>query len=267
MENVLETDQDKVQIDQSPDGHCSSSQQNENNETNIVEVKKVDESVSDEEIDLQSASSHSSGIDGSWEMPQEFALNMHKSLIPVGPEHITRPSTARTSKFVTMNKSTKLGFEYRPLNVNQPENDSENDSEQDSQEESDQADGPIAKRRKISPIAVPQRRSSRVANLKMSSSMMKRGRSKSTSKVDQRASKADPETKGKTTRSRKRSRSSARGRSRSRSARSKSARSKSASSRKTSKAKSARTTKRTPKRATKRATKRAPNRSHQTSKM
>lgn len=151
---------------------------------------------------------------------------MQKS-IPIGPERVKRPNTARTSKFVLLNKSTKLGFGYRPQNETfdepeQPEQSDNDDSPDDSQEESDQIDAPVAKRRKISLTAVPQRRSSRVANLKMSSSMVQRGRSKSISKVDERAPKSKSKTtekKGKTTKHRNRSRSSTR--SRSKSARSK----------------------------------------------
>ena len=141
-------------------------------------------------------------------------------------------NTARTSKFINKNNSTKLGFGYRPKNEEQEKSTTniENISEQDSdgsQEKSDQNDDSV-----LSLTTAPQRQSSRVANLKMLNSMTERVRSKSMTTVDQKASKSMPEKKGKAT-SRKRSRPSVRDRSRP-SARSRS-RSKSAKARKSSK--------------------------------
>ncbi|CAO1418723.1 unnamed protein product [Diamesa tonsa] len=225
MENVVEIVQTEIQsevqlelLNQEPFGHCSTAEQNE---IEIFEENKVEELNSDEEINLQYASSLDSETDGSSEKPQQFALTLHKS-VPVGKKHIERPSTAKTSKFVNKNKSTKLGFGYRPkteLTVEQEPPASDNDiSEQDSDvsHESVENDAPATKRRKISLTTVPQRRSSRVANLKMSQSMAQRGRSKSMTKVVKSASKSMPAKKGRAT-SRKRTRSNARSRSRSRS--------------------------------------------------
>lgn len=146
----------------------------------------------------------------------------------VGTKFTDRPNTAKTLKFINKNKSTKLGFGYRPKNKliedqDLPSTDDESASEQDSnvsQEESVENDAPVTKRRKISLTTVPQRRSSRVANLKMSNSMTQRQRSRSMTKVAKPASKSMSTKRGRAS-SRKRTRSNARSRSRSKSARSK----------------------------------------------
>lgn len=118
-------------------------------------------------------------------------MTLQKS-VPVGSKLTQRPNTAKALKFINKNKSTKLGFGYRPKDElieeqELPVSDGDNVSEQDSdvsQDESVENVAPAAKRRKVSLTAVPQRRSSRVANLKMSQSMSKRGRSKSMTTVE-----------------------------------------------------------------------------------
>ena len=144
-------------------------------------------------------------------------MTLQKS-VPVGSKLTQRPNTAKALKFINKNKSTKLGFGYRPKDQlieeqELPVSDSDNVSEQDSDvspDESVENVAPAAKRRKVSLTAVPQRRSSRVANLKMSQSMAKRGRSKSMTTVEKSEM---PAKKARAT-SRKRTHSNARSHSR-----------------------------------------------------
>lgn len=70
--------QSEILSEQPSNGHCSNTQQNE---IETVEVKKVEELISDEEIDLRYASSLDSETDGSWERPQQFGKNYIFSVI------------------------------------------------------------------------------------------------------------------------------------------------------------------------------------------
>lgn len=155
---------------------------------------------------------------------KNLALSLQKN-VHVGPARAGRPKTARSLKFINKNKSTKFGFGYRPKSEifeeqEKPvaDNDVGNETDSDvSQEESDQNDAPVMKKRKLSQTAVPQRRSPRIANLKMAKSTTKNARSKSMTKDLEKTAAAMP--KKRATRSRKRSRSNARSRSRSKSTR------------------------------------------------
>ena len=76
MENAVEIvqtgDQSVVQHREPFDGNCSNAQQNE---IKIVEMNKVEESISEEEFDLQYASSLDSETDSFSEIPQKFGKN------------------------------------------------------------------------------------------------------------------------------------------------------------------------------------------------
>ena len=68
MDNILETVQNEVQAEQSLGFH---------DDTEIGDMKKIEELKSDEEIDIQYASSQDSETDGSWEIPQKLSKNCY----------------------------------------------------------------------------------------------------------------------------------------------------------------------------------------------